>query len=175
MLAEISAGLGGLKTAFDIVQGLNASAKTAAINDIKIALGQHILEAQAALTLAGEAQATAVETIRNLEQEIVYLKDWSAEKQRYELKKFYPGTLAYVLKAEMANGEPIHSLCANCYEQDKKSVLQATAQTEMRFRIFLCPACHNKFHLGEMMADNTDMRFTPNAGRRTPEVVTRRP
>jgi hypothetical protein len=86
MLAEISAGLSSLNAISDIVKGLNAANTQAAINEVKIGLQDHILKAQQALFVAQQAQATASQRIGELEQEIVRLKDWESEKQRYELK-----------------------------------------------------------------------------------------
>ena len=148
-MSEAMAAYQGLKTGFDLLQGLNAAAKGAAINDVKFKLGQHILDAQAALTAANSAQADAAETIRQLEQEIVRLKQWEGEKERYELKRYNPGSLAYSLKPDMAQGEPPHRLCANCYQQGKKAILQATHRTPGRYREHICPSCQSTFEMGE--------------------------
>ena len=58
MLAEISMGLSSLKAASDILKGLNAANTQAAINDVKLVLQPHIIDAQQALAAANEAQAT---------------------------------------------------------------------------------------------------------------------
>lgn len=123
MLAEISAGLGSLKAAKDIVQGLNAAKTEAAINGVKIELQGLILDAQQGLFAAQEAQSADARRIAQLEQEIVHLKDWSAEQQRYELKNVWRGAMAYMLKPDVRDGEPAHWLCANCFNQRRKSFM----------------------------------------------------
>ena len=128
MLAEFSPGVGSLKAAFDITKGLNAANTQAGINEVKIALQEHILNAQQALAAANEQQSAVAERIRNLEQEIMRLKDWSAEKERYHLQDIYRGAMAYVPKPGMENGEPPHWLCANCFNQGRKSFLQFKGQ-----------------------------------------------
>ena len=93
---------------------------------------EHGLFEPQGLLAAQEAQTASTDMIRELEQEIVRLKDWSAELERYELKKFYPGTVAYVLKPEMARGEPLHMLCKQCADHTQRSTLQPTGRVELR-------------------------------------------
>jgi hypothetical protein len=138
---EVSAGLSSLKLAKDMLQAMNGVHTAVQINDVKFTLQGHILDAQQGLFAAQEAQADASKRIATLEQEILGLKDWETEKQRYALKRYYPSAFAYALKPEMAAGEPPHRLCANCYQQGKKSILQGTAETVLRHRIFRCPLC----------------------------------
>lgn len=128
MLGEISAGLSSLKAASDIIKGLNAANTLTAINEVKIGLQERVMEAREALTAAQEAQSTSLQRIRDLEQEIVQLKDWEAEKQRYQLNAIDRGAFAYMLKPGMENGEPPHWLCANCFGKRHKSFLQFKGQ-----------------------------------------------
>lgn len=85
MLAEISMGLSSLKAASDVAKGLNAANTQTLINDIKISLQAHILEAQQALTSAQEAQTACAQRIRDLEKQIAEFETWETEKERYEL------------------------------------------------------------------------------------------
>lgn len=140
MIGEIGAGLGSLKAAADILKGLNAAHTQAAINEVKISLQGHIFEAREALSAAQEAQATALGRVRELEMEIVQLKDWEAEKQRYQLEKLPPGILIRRLKPGMENGEPPHEICANCYNKDVKSLLHVTGQGNGRTH-WKCHSC----------------------------------
>ncbi|MEZ0170772.1 hypothetical protein [Microvirga sp. TS319] len=128
MLAEITAGLSSLKAATDIVKGLNAANTLAAINEVKLDLQERIFEAREALAAAQDAQTVALQRIRDLEQEVMQLKDWESEKQRYELKPIDRGSFAYMLKPGMESGEPPHWLCANCFSRRQKSFLQFKGQ-----------------------------------------------
>ena len=127
-IAEIGGAIGGLKAAMEIVRGLNSTANAIAINDAKIALQSAILEAQAGLLAAQEAQTANLRRIQELEQEIVRLKDWSAERERYELVEIYRGAFAYMPKGGVESGKPAHWLCANCFDQGRKSFLQFKGQ-----------------------------------------------
>ena len=128
MLAEISAGLGSLKAAKDIVQGLSAAKTEAAVNGVKIDLQGLILDAQQGLFAAQEAQSADARRIADLEREIIRLRDWSTERQRYQLVDAWRGAVAYMPRSGMEDGEPAHWLCANCFNQGRKSFLQFKGQ-----------------------------------------------
>lgn len=141
MIAEIGGALSGLKGAMDIAKGLNAVADTVALNDAKIGLQSAILEAQSSLLAAQEAQTANLRRIEQLEQEIVRLKDWSSEKERFELKDTGQGALAYRAKKGMEQGEPSHWLCPNCYEQGRKSIMQPEHLAIGRTETLVCHPC----------------------------------
>jgi hypothetical protein len=128
MLAEISAGLGSLKTMKDIVQGLNAAKNEAAINGLKIELQGLILDAQQGLFAAQEAQSSGAQRIAQLEQQIAAFEDWNTEKQRYQLQTIDRGAFAYMHKPGMNDGEPPMWLCQTCFDKRHKSALQYIAQ-----------------------------------------------
>lgn len=124
MLTEISAALGSLKATSDIIKGLNASFTEAKLNEVKLELQRALIDATQALASAQANEATAAARIRDLEQEIVNLKDWSAEKQRYQLHDVGRGAFAYVPKLGMEDGEPAHWLCTSCFNHGRKSLMQ---------------------------------------------------
>lgn len=100
-----------------------------------------------ALERAFESQAAAAqlqEEKRALEAKLREFETWTAEKQRYELKEIGTGAFAYVVKDAMRGAEPVHWLCANCFQQGKASILQITG---MRgpfgdTQIWGCHACN---------------------------------
>ena len=79
---------------------------------------------------AAQAQHSAMlERIRDLEEEVRRAKAWEETKQRYALQQPFPGTFAYVLETQSQSLEPMHSICANCYELGKRSILQLKTQS----------------------------------------------
>jgi Zn finger protein HypA/HybF involved in hydrogenase expression len=132
MIAEITAGLSGLKSASDIIKTLQTTATQATVNEVKIGLQQHIMEAQTALFAAQQAETASAGRIRDLEQQIVEMKDWSREAERYQLQAIDRGCLAYVPKSGMENGEPPHWLCASCFNRRHKSFLQFKGRDQDR-------------------------------------------
>lgn len=144
MIAEIQAGFIGAKAAIDVAKGLQSLTTEAAINQAVIDIQRSALDAQQGL-------AAALKRIDELEAEIMDLKAWDGEKERYELKRFHPGTFAYVLRQSSADGEPLHRICANCYHQGKKALLQATSRLELRRRVYRCPSCKTEIAIGDEM------------------------
>ena len=45
------------------------------------------------------------------------------------------------LQAGMENGEPPHRICANCYQNGKKAILQTASHLERGYRVYSCPSC----------------------------------
>jgi rubrerythrin len=141
MLAEIATGWQSLKAAKDIVQGLNALENVAAVNEVKVTLQSHILEAQQSLFAAQDAQTAAAKRISDLEEQIMQLKDWSRQAESYELVAIGNGGFAYMQKEGMRTTEPPHWLCANCFTNRKKSILQRQGTQGERERPWTCPNC----------------------------------
>jgi hypothetical protein len=142
VVAETLAGLGAIKSAFDIAKGLKDIDDTARRNAAVIELQEKILSAQ-------QAQSALVEHIRELEHKVVGFENWEAQKKRYALTDFGGNTFAYVLKQEAANGEPPHRLCPNCYEKRQKAILQFEFVSSVSGREkWKCGTCDKEFEFG---------------------------
>jgi hypothetical protein len=133
MAAETPTGLGVIKTALDMAHGLqdinDAAARKMAIAD----LTEKIRAAQ-------EAHSALIRQVRELEKEVTRLKDWEADKKRYELAEIAPGIVVLAIRETMRNGEPFHRICADCAANGRKSYLQSTAQGEL-YDVYRCNGC----------------------------------
>ena len=87
------------------------------------ALQSVLAEAQTSQLALLEQNSTLVQRKNDLEKEIARLETWAHESQRYHLHEIQPAVVAYALKESHANGEPPHWLCANCYNNSQKSIL----------------------------------------------------
>ena len=87
-------------------------------------LNQRVIDLQEKILSAQEAQFALVKRVDELEKQLAALETKSSQMQRYQLKDFGSGTFAYELKELEARGEPIHHVCAACYQQGHISVLQ---------------------------------------------------
>jgi len=148
MLDVIAGAFGALKGAADITQGLIALKTDVAVSGKAIELNQIIAGVQQQLFSAQLEFSTVQGRIRELEAELTRFKNWESEKARYQLVELAPSTFVRRLKAEMANGEPVHDVCPNCYEQGMRSILQKNAVVKGHHS-FLCPHCQAVF-LGEV-------------------------
>lgn len=82
----------------------------------------------------------------DLEKQIVQLKNWDAEKQRYALVSIFEGTASVIaMKESISNGEPPHWLCPNCFQSGKKSFLHPYREDRQPLRFGVsCSACPTK-------------------------------
>jgi hypothetical protein len=117
MVSEVFASLSAIKAAFDLAKGLKDIDDATRRNAVVIELQEKILAAR-------EAQSTLLERISELEKKVASFETWDSEKQRYELKDIWRGSLAYVIKESVRGSESPHNICANCYERCHKRYLQ---------------------------------------------------
>jgi len=128
MLETIEVGYNAIKGALDIARGFQAFKTEAAVNQAVIDIQRSLLEAQRALNEAEARHASDLRRVSDLEQQIARSNDWSEERQRYQLVDVWRGAVVYMPKPGMENGEPAHWLCANCFNQGRKSPLQHKGQ-----------------------------------------------
>ncbi len=143
-MGAISGLAASLTAAADITKGIVGLRDTTIVQDKVIELQGVILSAQSSALTAQSEQFSLLERLRTLEEKVINFEEWDAEKQKYELKQVYSGAFAYVLKPEASGGEPPHWLCTTCYENNRKSVLQAQGLTSDRsFEKYGCPTCRS--------------------------------
>jgi hypothetical protein len=144
MVAEVYAGLGAVKAAFDLAKGLKDINDAALRNSVLIELQQKILAAQ-------QDQAELLQHLQEREQELAELKNWESEKQRFAPRELPPGVIVYALKDDMANGEPLYSICPTCYQRNKKSILHADEPNNGIYHL-QCFECGTKLKIGHFRA-----------------------
>jgi hypothetical protein len=133
MVAEVFAGLGALKTAFDIARGIRDLDDTTKRNAAVIDLQQTILTAQ-------QAQSALLEEMDSLKKENATMKEWRAEKDNYQLTSIGDVVFVYKLKPSI-DSEPAHPLCPNCFADGKKSILQKHETHVGRWTVLACSRC----------------------------------
>jgi hypothetical protein len=141
-VSSIAAAIGSLKTAAEIAKGFLDLKETAAVQGKVIELQGVILAAQSAALAGQSEQFSLLEKVRELETEMAKVKAWETQKQRYDLVSIgtRAGLFAYALKPECRGAEPPHYICANCYEDGRKSILQFHQQYG-KLDTFICSSC----------------------------------
>lgn len=144
MMDLIGGALAHVQVASQIVQGMLSlktdaavSAKALELNRVLIELTEQIFACQAQI-------AALISRESELKAEVANLKDWSHDKERYELCEIVPGTLAYRVQPGMQGAEPMHYLCPRCYQQHIKSILQDGGIKDHRHYL-QCPECQTVF------------------------------
>jgi len=116
-MVEFKAAYDATKAAFQIAEGYSSLKSEAAKNAAIVDIQRHVVESQRGLS-------AAMDEINALKQEIVRLKDWSGEKERYELKGIGSRAIVYAEKPTVENPKAPHWLCQQCFDDTHKSVLQ---------------------------------------------------
>ena len=133
LVGELFAGLGAFKTMFDMSKAIQDAHDVATRDRAVIELQKEILSAQM-------AQAELIERVGGLEKQVAAFEKWDAEKEKYELCKISTDTFAYARKEDTRGAEPSHYICARCYEDRKRSILQRADSAHV-----FCPECKTKF------------------------------
>lgn len=141
--------MSALKSFKDIAESMVGLRDAQAFQAKRSELQAVVIDAQDSVFALQEERTTLIKRVGELETQVAEIEGWKAEKQRYELKQLSDlGTFAYVLKEEAAGGEPMHRICATCYQRGKKSLLQATTNLKGSRRIHACPECHTEIIMG---------------------------
>jgi hypothetical protein len=149
-MVDMSA-IAGLATSLRAVAEITKAMKD--VNDANLIqtkvfeLTREIMAAQACALAAQTAQSDLLQRERDLETEIAKLRAWEAEAARYQLQELPPGVFVWTLRQAMANGEPIHRLCAKCYEDGKKSILQSLGTIHGQENL-KCHGCDSTLKIG---------------------------
>lgn len=109
-------------------------------------LTREIMSAASCALAVQSEQTELLQSKRGLEEEVSRLKTWNAEKYRYELQSVGPGATAYVLKDSMRGTEPMHWLCADCFQTGKRRFLNET-HSDLHFLYYKCGECNYKIRI----------------------------
>ncbi len=124
MLAEITTAFASLKTMGELTAlVLKTRVDSAVIEKAQESQAAMISLQSAMLSLQTQYQVLLREK-DELEQRLIKMEDWNTEAQNYSLKEISSGVFVYVRKQDSSDGSPSHWLCANCYENKQKSILQ---------------------------------------------------
>ena len=132
MTAEIIAFITAVNHTANIAKAVIGTRDAAKIALLQLEFSTALLDLQEKQLAVTQAQEALLDEIKSLKQQLAAYEQWKEESQRYQLHELKPGILVYVLKPEHAAAEPKHWLCAGCYNNGKKSILQKTySATEM--------------------------------------------
>lgn len=121
MVAEVAAGVGIFANVFQLLRSVKDVTDRTRLTDILNDANERIMDAQSHY-FAMEAR------VREAEEKLARFERWESERVRYELKDVGAGALAYSIKPDAQAAEPLHQICAHCYEDRIKSILQASSR-----------------------------------------------
>ena len=138
--ATIFTALGGLANIGKaIAEASDASQRKSQLIEFQNA----IINANTMIASVQQQNASLLRAKDDLEKQVVQLKHWEAERQRYSLVTVLDGIVVYALKESMSRSEAPHWLCTNCFSGGKKSFLN-TIGGARNFSMLTCPSCNSK-------------------------------
>lgn len=140
MAGEAMLGLSIFNTMMNMAKALKDIDNGVARNAAVIALQEQILMAQA-------EQSALIASKGELEAQLRRFETWESEKQRYELHEIKPGRFTRRLKEAMAQGEPTHDICTQCYNHGIASILQNRKTEVGRYHLLVCGECKTELNL----------------------------
>ncbi|ACA57723.1 TPA: hypothetical protein RQ837_006418 [Pseudomonas aeruginosa] len=144
MMDWIAGAYGGIKAATDITQSMLTLKTDAAVTTKVVELNGVLLGLQSQLNSAHADQTTLTRRIGELEAEIAQFKRWEQEKERYQLHQTEAGGLVYRIKPEVQGTEPLHYICADCYQKGIKTILQPCF--DGCYKALRCHPCKSVVH-----------------------------
>jgi len=148
MIAEAAAGLTAIRHISDLTRGLKDLSDQTKINAAIIDIQTAALDLQKSIFELNRERDQLYAENQELRQKLSNSAEKSADLDRYELKDFGSQTFAYVPKDGHSGSEPNHCLCANCFGNGIKSILQFEHITSVKQNKFLCHTCGKETFLG---------------------------
>lgn len=125
-LTTIAAALNSMKIAADMTTAIVAIKTDADLAQKHNDLLRKVSDAYMALILGSQTANALAEENRQLRQQLADTNQWLTDSKRYALHQITGGLIVYALKETDSHGDIAHWLCANCYGDKKKSILQKT-------------------------------------------------
>lgn len=149
-LSIVSTAYNGIKTALGAVQTFYklrlSIEEVERLNTVVSAL----TAAQIDLMDVQAKYSAIVGSVDDLKKEVERLRAWDSDKCNYELKAIGPGrstdVFVYSRKEGVLPLEPPHNLCANCYQNSVKSILQGELRNPGMARVLVCHRCNSQIY-----------------------------
>jgi len=100
-----------------------------------------IIQANANAMSAQAECASLIALNRELEEQVVKLKNWEAEAADYTLKQFGSGSFFYIYTPSVQTAKPRHLACVNCYQNRKIRILHILRNTKAGWPGWVCDEC----------------------------------
>jgi len=131
------------KTAYDIAKGISSLHTEVERNQAVSKILEVLLSVQSDALSMKEKYSLLLTEKDDLIKKISEFEKWSEIEHQYELKEIASGIFVYVYKKSEVNREPMHWLCAKCYNEQKKSILQRKVKS-MAGAIYICHTCKSE-------------------------------
>ena len=139
MAIEFSKAIGLVTAITGAAKRLADTREEVKVNEVAIQLQGIVLDLQSEMMMIQSDYQNILRSREDLEKKLIEMEGWDKERARYHLAKvgeIWSG-FVYVLNVKNPAVEPAHWLCAHCYEDKKKSILQVSGMNNK----YRCPRC----------------------------------
>jgi hypothetical protein len=144
--AEIVTLITSVKSAYEIAKGISSLKAEVERNQAIAKILEILLSAQADALSMREDYQELLQSKEELSKKLREFEQWQQIESQYKLEEIHRGVYVYTTKNPEALGQPKHWLCANCWQEKKKSILQANYHHESGAK-YTCPRCKTEIHM----------------------------
>ena len=144
MAIEFSKAISLLSTITGAAKRLSDAREEVKVNEVAIQLQGIVLDLQSEVIMIQSDYQNILRSKDDLEKKLVEQENWDNERTRYRLEKTGGGNFVYALNVNKNDVEPAHWLCANCYQEKKKSIIQRNPYPK-----WLCPRCKTQIVIAD--------------------------
>jgi len=130
----------GIKTTLDIAKTVKDITKDAELKVKTSELYDEIIKVQSGIIEVQAEHSKLQQDNHDLTQKLNSIETWEKEKEKYILKEICEKVFVFERKASEQGEEPIHWLCARCFNQNKKSILQLKLKANNGYH-YMCHSC----------------------------------
>ena len=143
-MIDFAAFISSISVASDIAKGLQSIHNEEQIFEATSDLRKRILDIQGSALTLQENHFSLLQQKTDLEKRLLEYEKWEDTASQYALKKLAARSFVYVPNESNKSPKPMHYLCAKCYGDRKKSILQTIYVGMGGDRLF-CPECKTRF------------------------------
>lgn len=138
MIAEIKAALSAAKVTKELASALVDARDATKRNELVIEFQSSMLDLQAKMFAINSTYEGLLTVKKDIEAELMKLKDWEVEKEKYYLSRIRDSVFVYTLKESENSSSPNHWLCPNCFEERTKSIITKRSEHGNTYTCFKC-------------------------------------
>lgn len=138
-ITAISATLASLNLASKFIKDSIEKIKDNAVREKVEELLNAIIPLQTHIISLQVVNSASIQEKEALEKKLREIEDWNKEAASYELKEIASGVYVYAIKPNSSVASPPHNLCAKCFQERKKSILQRVKKS----MVGVTYACHS--------------------------------
>jgi len=141
-MIEFTAFISSISALIKIAKGLQSVRDQHQISQATSELLERILSVQGDALSLQEQHFSLIHEKEKIEKKLSEFEDWKNTQSQYSLFRTLYGKVVYVPNESHKSSEPKHWLCANCFNERKKSILQP--QNDGNNFTFFCPKCKTR-------------------------------